>query len=86
MKQKNFVFLVLMIGALVIGGYMGQHMGNDALAYTVSLGINNGSPMQFDLIIVTLTLGLTLDISIAQILCIFAAILIFIPLSAKFPS
>ncbi len=81
-SKKGFVFAVLIIGALIIGGYIGTHSGNEILAYTVSIGLDNSSPATIDLMIMTLSLGFTFNISIAQILCLFAAIVIY-AMSAK---
>ncbi|MBQ9981785.1 MAG: DUF4321 domain-containing protein [Oscillospiraceae bacterium] len=76
-SKKGFVFAVLIIGALIIGGYVGTHVNSDILAYTVSIGLDTAAPATLDLMIMTISLGFTLDISIAQILCLFAAIVIY---------
>ena len=75
--RKGFVFIVLILSALVLGGYIGQHTSVNMLSYTVSCGLDHESPLTLNLIIATISIGLTLNISIAQILCIFGAIIIF---------
>lgn len=86
MKQKGFIFFILLISALIIGGYIGQHVESSLLSYSISVGLNHGAPLELDLIIITLSLGVTLDLSIAQILCVLLSIFVYIPLSQKFAS
>ena len=76
-SKKGFVFAVLIIGSLIIGGYLGTHVDSDVLAYTVSIGLDTAAPATLDLMIMTISLGFTFDISIAQILCLFVAIVIY---------
>jgi len=84
LSRKGFIFGVLILSAVVVGGYIGQHTDDNVLSYTVSLGLNHDSPFQLDLIILTLSLGLTLNISIAQIISIMCAIVIFTIFSKYF--
>lgn len=84
LSRKGFIFGVLILSAVIIGGYVGQHTNDRLLSYTVSLGLNHDAPFHLDLIILTLSIGFTLNISIAQIIGIMTAIIIFTVFSKYF--
>ncbi len=83
-SRKGFIFGVLILSAVIVGGYIGQHTSDPVLSYTVSLGLSHDAPLKLDLIVLSITLGLTLDISIAQIICVMLAIIIFTVFSKFF--
>lgn len=84
LSRKGFIFGVLILSAVIIGGYIGQHTNDSLLAHTVSLGLNHESPFHLDLIILTLSIGFTFNISIAQVIGIMLAIIIFTVFSKYF--
>lgn len=75
--KKGFVFGTLIISSIIIGGYIGQHTDSSLLSNTVSIGLNHEAPLSINLMIMTISLGFTLDISIAQVICIITAIVIY---------
>lgn len=78
MTRKGFIFAVLIIGSLIIGGYIGQHTSNSLLSYTISMGFDHDSPLMLDLIFIKLSLGLTLNVSIAQVITLFTSIAVYV--------
>lgn len=78
MTRKGFIFGVLIIGSLIIGGYIGQHTSSSLLSYTISMGFDHEAPLMLDLIFIKLSLGLTLNVSIAQIITLFSAIVLYV--------
>lgn len=74
-NKKSFIFVVLMISAVLIGGYLGTHTSSALLSYSKSFGFS--TPMTLDLMIITLTLGFTFDISIAQVISIIMGIVVY---------
>ncbi|MDO5149831.1 MAG: DUF4321 domain-containing protein [Oscillospiraceae bacterium] len=77
LSRKGFVFIILIISAIIIGGYVSQQTSSGILSYTASFGFGHDSPLKLDLIIFTISLGFTFNVSIAQILCIIGAITIY---------
>lgn len=77
LSRKGFVFIVLIISAIIVGGYIGQQTSSGILSHTASFGFSHDSPLTLDLIIFTISLGFTFNVSIAQILCIVCAIAVF---------
>ncbi len=84
LSRKGFIFGVLILSAVIVGGYIGQHTSDSLLSYTVSLGLNHDAPLQLDLIVLSISVGLTLNISIAQIISVMLAIIIFTVFSKFF--
>lgn len=74
MTRKGFVFLILIISAIIIGAYISAHTNSSILSYTAAFGFGHESPLTLDLIIITLSLGFTFNVSIAQIFCIICAV------------
>lgn len=77
LSRKGFVFIVLIISAIIIGGYISQQTSSGILSHTASFGFGHDSPLTLDLIIFTISLGFTFNVSIAQILCIVCAIAVY---------
>ncbi len=82
MKWKStFVFVLVVVTGAVIGGLVAQLVRDVSwlswLAYGASFGVSNQAPFVLDLAVLKLTFGLMLDINIATILGIIAALLIY---------
>jgi len=82
MKWKNiFVFLLVILTGAVVGGLIAQLTagipGLSWLAYGASFGISTASPLVVDLAVIKLVFGCMLEINIATILGIIAALLIY---------
>ena len=80
-SRKGFVFFTLMVCALVLGGYLGEKIPIDLLAYSISIGAGQETPIVLDLVVIKLTLGIGLKISMAQVLLLLIAIFAYIPIS-----
>lgn len=77
LSRKGFVFIVLIISAIIIGGYISQQTSSGILSHTASFGFGHDTPLTLDLIIFTISLGFTFNVSIAQILCIVGSIAVY---------
>lgn len=80
MKSKNgWVLLIMLLSGIVLGGFIGMLTQNVAglswLDYGKSFGLEN--PLVLDLGLLVLTFGLTIHISIASIIGVVLAILIY---------
>ena len=82
MKWKNtFVFLLVILTGAVVGGLIAQLTagipGLRWLSYGASFGVSTASPLVVDLAVIKLVFGCMLEINIATILGIVAALLIY---------
>lgn len=80
MKAKNgWVLLVMLLSGIVLGGFIGMLTVNISglswLNYGQSFGLQ--SPLVLDLGLLVLTFGLTIHISIASIIGVVLAIIIY---------
>ncbi|MCI8853160.1 MAG: DUF4321 domain-containing protein [Lachnospiraceae bacterium] len=80
MKSKNgWVLLVMLLSGIVLGGFIGMLTANVSglswLNYGQSFGLEN--PIVLDLGLLVLTFGLSIHISIASILGVVLAIVIY---------
>lgn len=88
-NKKSLVFVFLMVMAMVIGTFLAVQCSANShslfhfLSYSYSIGFDEANPLILDLVIIKITLGFTLNISIAHGLCILLAI-IFYPKIASF--
>ena len=78
--NKNYwVLLLLVLAGVVLGGFLGELASNVSflswLSYGQSFGLHK--PLVLDLGILVLTFGLTIKITIARIIGILIAILIY---------
>ena len=79
-KDKNiWIFLVFILSGLVIGGLLGQLASNVDwlwwLSYSQTFGLQD--PIVLDLSVVTITFALMFRISVASIIGMLLAILIY---------
>lgn len=80
MKSKNgWVLLVMLLSGIVLGGFIGMLTANVSglswLNYGQSFGLE--SPVVLDLGLLVLTFGLRIQISIASIIGVVLAIIIY---------
>lgn len=80
MKSKNgWVLLVMLLSGIVLGGFIGMLTANVSglswLNYGQSFGLE--SPVVLDLGLLALTFGLRIQISIASIIGVVLAIIIY---------
>ena len=80
MRSKNgWVLLIMLLSGIVLGGFIGMLTANVSglswLNYGQSFGLEN--PIVLDLGLLILTFGLTIHISIASILGVVLAIIIY---------
>ncbi len=80
MKSKNgWILLVMLLSGIVLGGFVGMLTTNvqalSWLNYGQSFGLQ--SPVVLDLGLMVLTFGLTIQISIASIIGVVIAIIIY---------
>ena len=80
MKSKNgWVLLIMLLSGIVLGGFIGMLTANVSglswLNYGQSFGLE--SPVVLDLGLLVLTFGLTIQISIASIIGVVRAIIIY---------
>ena len=80
MRSKNgWVLLIMLLSGIVLGGFIGMLTANVSglswLNYGQSFGLEN--PIVLDLGLLILTFGLTIHISIAGILGVVIAIIIY---------
>ena len=80
MRSKNgWVLLVMLLSGIVLGGFLGMLTQNVSglgwLDYGRSFGLE--SPLVLDLGLLVLTFGLTIHISIASIIGVVLAIIIY---------
>ncbi len=77
--KNNWAFFLLLLSGIVLGGFIGNLAagvpGFSWLAYGQSFGLT--SPIVFDIGIMVLTFGLTIHISIASIIGVLLAIIIY---------
>ena len=80
MRSKNgWALLIMLLSGIVLGGFIGMLTANVSglswLNYGQSFGLEN--PIVLDLGLLILTFGLTIHISIASILGVVIAIIIY---------
>lgn len=75
MRKNNWACFLLILAGIVIGGFIGSLFPNTWLNYGQSFGLS--SPLILDLGILSITFGLSIKITIASIIGIAAAIVIY---------
>ncbi|MDO4332074.1 MAG: DUF4321 domain-containing protein [Eubacteriales bacterium] len=73
--KNGWTFLILVLAGIVLGGFLGSMAPNSFLNFGQTFGLS--SPMILDLGIISITFAFTIRITIASILGIVAAILIY---------
>ncbi|MDE6214584.1 MAG: DUF4321 domain-containing protein [Lachnospiraceae bacterium] len=75
MRKNNWTCFLLILAGIVIGGFVGSLFPSTWLNYGQSFGLSQ--PMILDLGILSITFGLSIKITIASILGIALAIIIY---------
>ena len=75
MKKVNWVVVLLVLIGFVIGGFIGNYFQGSFLNYGNTFGLS--SPLELDLGFIILTFGLKIQISIASVLGVIIALLIY---------
>jgi len=77
--KNNWALLLMLLAGVVLGGFIGQLASNVSALSWLNYGQTFGlsSPLVLDLGILVLTFGLTIKITIAGILGIVLAIIIY---------
>lgn len=75
MRKNNWACFLLILAGIVIGGFIGSLFPSTWLNYGQSFGLS--SPLILDLGILCITFGLSIKITIASILGIAVAIIIY---------
>ena len=80
MRNKNFwILLLLMLAGIVLGGFIGQMTAGVPMLSWLSFGQSFGisPPINLDLGILVITFGLSIKITMASIIGIVIALLVF---------
>ncbi len=79
MKKGKIAFILILISGLVIGGLIGDTLGNipvlSWLNYGKQIGLN--PPLSLDLSFFTLDLGMTIKLNIAGIIGMLISIIVY---------
>lgn len=75
MRKNNWACFLLILAGIVIGGFIGSLFPDTWINYGQSFGLS--SPFILDLGILSITFGLSIRITIASIIGIAAAIVIY---------
>lgn len=75
MRKNNWACFLLILAGIVIGGFIGNLFPSTWLNYGQTFGLTN--PLILDLGILTITFALTIKITIASIIGIVAALIIY---------
>ncbi len=75
MKRVNWVLLILVLIGFVIGRFIGTYFDGTFLNYGQAFGLSN--PVVLDLGFIVLTFGLTIQITIASVLGVILALLVY---------
>ncbi len=75
MRKNNWACFLLILAGIVIGGFIGNLFPSTWLNYGQTFGLIN--PFVLDLGIMTITFALTIKITIASILGIVIALIIY---------
>ena len=75
MRKNAWTCFLLILAGIVVGGFIGSLFPNTWLNYGQSFGLT--SPLILDLGILSITFGLSINITIASIIGIAVAIVIY---------
>lgn len=75
MNKNNWACFLLILAGIVIGGFIGSILPVEWLNYGQSFGLS--SPVVLDLGILCITFGLSIKITVASIIGIVMAIIIY---------
>lgn len=79
--KKTIAFLFFLLAGIVLGTILGKVCADISflswLAYSLSVGIDTGSPVILDLVVFKLAFGFTMQVNAAQIICVIASLIIY---------
>lgn len=75
MKRVNWVFIVLVLIGFVIGRFIGTYFSGSFLNYGQTFGLSN--PIVLDLGFIILTFGLQIQITIASVIGVAIALIVY---------
>ncbi len=75
MRKNSWACFLLILAGIVIGGFIGSLFPSTWLNYGQTFGLS--SPIIFDIGIMSVTFGLTIKITVASIIGIAIAIIIY---------
>lgn len=75
MKRVNWVFVLLVLIGFMLGGFIGTYFDGTFLNYGQTFGLSN--PVILNLGFFVITFGLQIQISIASVLGVIIALLIY---------
>lgn len=75
MKRVNWVFIVLVLIGFVIGRFIGTYFSGSFLNYGQTFGLSN--PIVLDLGFIILTFGLQIQITIASVIGVAIALVVY---------
>ena len=75
MRKNNWACFLLILAGIVIGGFIGNLFPSTWLNYGQTFGLIN--PLVLDLGILTITFALTIKITIASIIGIVVALIVY---------
>lgn len=75
MKRVNWVFVVLVLIGFVIGRFIGTYFSGSFLNYGQTFGLSN--PFVLDLGFIVLTFGLQIQITIASVIGVVIALIVY---------
>ncbi len=75
MKRVNWVFVVLILIGFVIGRFIGTYFSGSFLNYGQTFGLS--SPFVLDLGFIILTFGLQIQITIASVIGVVIALVVY---------
>lgn len=75
MKRVNWVFIVLVLIGFVIGRFIGTYFSGSFLNYGQTFGLSN--PFVLDLGFIVLTFGLQIHITIASVIGVAIALIVY---------
>lgn len=75
MKKVNWVLVLVVLIGFVIGGFIGTYFEGTFLNYGQSFGLR--TPVELDMGIILLTFGLQIRITIASVIGIILAIVVY---------
>ncbi len=75
MKRVNWVFVIIVLIGFVLGGFIGNLFQDSFINYSNTFGLDN--PIVLNLGFIILTFGLKIQISIASVIGVVIALLVY---------
>lgn len=75
MRRVNWTFVILVLIGYMLGSFIGTYFSNSFLNYGATFGLT--SPVELDLGFMLLTFGLKFQITIASVLGVIIALVVY---------